>query len=219
MTMKRNLLLFSESENAALLEDAGPFRADQSSSDGAQISTEIDIASEFLLTTLVRKESIREVGKISFMTARAWRASVKDIQIKSLRILKRALPPKFVEAAGRDVACVARKIHGDHAFNLVVPVPCGHSGRPDCLSVRMAEVVAREIHAGFSNVLEGRLMKGSSHPMQSQNFVRPRLKAVVRGKVLVIDDVCTTGRHISMSIAALREAGADAFGLAWIGSR
>lgn len=180
---------------------------------------ELDIASEFLLKTLVKKVTVRAVGDVSFVTARTWRAPIKEFQLKSLRLLKKALPERFVEAAGIDVAAFSRRLHGPHAFHLVVPVPCGNSGSSDCFSVRLGRVVAREIDAGFGDLIEHSLLKGSSHPMRSRNFAKPRLKSAVRGKVLVIDDVCTTGRHLSMSIWALREGGADAFGLAWIGSR
>jgi len=180
---------------------------------------DMDIASEFLLKTLVKKVTVRAVGGVSFVTARTWRAPIREFQLKSLRLLKKALPEQFVEAAGIDIATFSRSLHGPHAFHLVVPVPCGHSGSSDCFSVRLGRVVAREIDAGFGDLIEHSLLKGSSHPMQSRNFAKPRLKSAIRGKVLVIDDVCTTGRHLSMSIWALREGGADAFGLAWIGSR
>jgi hypothetical protein len=168
---------------------------------------EHDVASEFIFKTLVSKPAVRELGGVSFMTAMTWRSTVKDSQLKALRILKHHLPDPFVATAGRQLACVTRKFHGHRAFSVVVPVPCGHSGRPDCLSFRLGEAVAGELDAAFVAALEPRLVRGSSHPKQSLHFRKPRVTTRVRGRVLVVDDVCTTGRHISLSVAALRMSG------------
>lgn len=217
---KGALPLFGPEEGGALSSgNRDPRRAYDARLTTAGVDPEVDVASEFLLKTLVKRVVVREVGGVAFMTARTWRAPVKDLQIKSLRILKQSLPPRFVEEAGRDLAAAARKLNGDRAFSFVVPVPCGHSGREDCFSYRLGDQVARELDAGFGDVLESRPVKGSSHPRQSQKFVKPKVKLAVRGKVLVVDDVCTTGRHLSLSVSALRGGGADAFGLAWIGPR
>lgn len=217
---RETLPLFEEGENdLSGMGDAGGSLASRTVNSEDAAGKQLDIASEFLLKTLVPKPSLREMGGITFVTAYTWRAAVKDLQIKSLRILKRHLPPNFVEAAGIDLASAARKLHGNTAFKLVVPVPCGHSQRSDCLSYRLAVVVALQLDASFAAVLESPVTRGSSHPKQSQNFRKPRVKCPISGKALLVDDVCTTGRHMSLSLAALREAGAGAFGIAWIGSR
>lgn len=220
MNNKRLLPLFGELDVAGVSErqELSRIGATRPPLD-AQTAQEFDVASEFIFNTLVPRPVVREVGGISFMTAMTWRAAVKDAQVKALRILKRHLPDRFVAAAGLQVASVARKFHGDRAFSVVVPVPCGHSGRPDCLSYRLAEVVSGALDSAFVPALEPHLVRGSSHPKQSRNFRKPRVTTRLKGRVLVIDDVCTTGRHISLSVAALRDAGADASGLVWIGSR
>lgn len=220
MSYKKTLPLFSELEGAGFCEPEEREPADSSrAKPGALRAPEHDVASEFVFKTLVAKPAVRELGGISFMTAMTWRSTVKDSQLKALRILKHHLPDRFVATAGRQLAMVARKFHGHRAFSVVVPVPCGHSGRPDCLSYRLAEAVSAELDAAFVAALEPRLIRGSSHPKQSRHFRKPRVMTRVKGRVLVVDDVCTTGRHISLSVAALRDAGADASGLVWIGPR
>lgn len=213
--------LFSADEKAIPENAHGPCCRCASREAGAEerAGSHLDIASEFLLKTLVPKPALREVGGISFITACTWRTPVKDLQIDALRILKRQLPQPFIDLAGAELVKVVKKLHGDAAFKIIVPVPCGHSQRDDCLSYRLALTAARELDIGFSPLLEAPFAKGSSHPQQSRKFQKPRAKAPVKGKALVIDDVCTTGRHMSLSIQAMREAGADASGIAWIGSR
>lgn len=200
-------------------ELAEEFRRQNEVDHQADSNLNIDIASEFLLKTLVPRPALREIGGVTFVTAYVWRAAVKDLQIKSLRILKRHLPDPFVEHAGLDLVNAIRKLHGETAFGLVVPVPCGHSQRDDCLSYRLAASVARNLDTNFAAALGSVMRTGSSHPKQSQHFKKPRVICRVGGKVLVVDDVCTTGRHMALSVRALREAGADAFGIAWIGSK
>lgn len=137
---KGALPLFGPEEGGALSSgNRDPRRAYDARLTTAGVDPEVDVASEFLLKTLVKRVVVREVGGVAFMTARTWRAPVKDLQIKSLRILKQSLPPRFVEEAGRDLAAAARKLNGDRAFSFVVPVPCGHSGREDCFSYRLGD--------------------------------------------------------------------------------
>ena len=178
-----------------------------------------EIVSEFLLQTLVERPVVRSRGGVSFMTAYTWRGAIKDVQLRALRILKRHLPTEFiVEASGR-LASLIVQLHGKNAFRSVTPVPCGHSMRNDCLSHQLAAGVAAHLGIEFAAVLAAPLSRGSSHPCESRNWRAPKVARPLAGRVILVDDVATTGRHMCLSLAALRAAGADAAGIAWIGSR
>lgn len=186
---------------------------------GAEATKRLDIAADFLLATLIPKLTVREVDSVSFVTAYTWRQPLKEYQIKALKILKKHLPQDFVTAAGGNLASVVERLYGRSGFCAVVPVPCGHSKRADCLSLRLALDLAERLGASVVPALASPLLKGSSHPQQSKRWPSPRVKREIRGKVLLVDDVCTTGRHMSQSLQVLRKAGMDVIGLAWIGSR
>jgi predicted amidophosphoribosyltransferase len=185
----------------------------------AEVGKTPELVSEFLLETLIQRPVIRERAGVSFMTAFAFRGPIKDVQIRALRILKDHLPTEFVLEASRRLAAVVVKLHGRDGFRAVVPVPCGHSMRPDCLSYQLAAGVAEHLKCDFAPVLNAPLRQGSSHPCESRSWRAPKVMRRPSGPLLVIDDVATTGRHMSLSLLALRKAGATAAGIAWIGSR
>lgn len=171
------------------------------------------------METLIEKPVIRARDGITYVTAFARRESIKEQLLRALNILKRQLPDVFVAETARRMAAVLRKLFGANAFPVIVPAPCGHSQRDDCLSVRPAQRTAREVGASLALALAAPHAHGSSHPHESRKWRTPKVLCDLRGKVLVMDDVATTGVHISRCLPVLRRAGADAMGVAWIGPK
>ena len=180
---------------------------------------ELNVVADFLCSTLVRRVAIRERGGLSYVQTAAWREPIKEYQIRALRILKSYMPRRFVDLVASDLADDIKKIHGDTAFNVIVPVPCGNSGRDDCFSVRLAVALGAKLNAASVHALSAKRSRGSSHPSHNRKWPHPTLNCQISGKVLLIDDVATSGTHISRSLQVLRGAGIDAFGLVWIGTK
>lgn len=177
-----------------------------------------DPAANFLVSTLVRRESMRTRGAVSYLTCRAWRKSVKDSQIAALRALKRDPPEHFVATLAGEIVDLVCKTTGTGAFESVVPVPCGSSGTAQCLSVRVGRAVAARIGAACVEPFEPRLRGGSSHPRRNASLTPLKLRSQVDGPCLIVDDVATSGRHIEQVSEALRDSAGDQFRVAWIGS-
>lgn len=98
----------------------------------------------------------------------------------------------------------------------VTAVPCGHSRSPECWGKRLARVVARRIGAPFIQIFADRPVAGTSHPKEFAKL--PPLKQIDSAfdRVLVVDDVATSGWHIEEILTALRLTGSSAVAVAWI---
>jgi hypothetical protein len=179
----------------------------------------LDAVSAFLFETLSKQQHWRKVGTVSYFAARCWKHAIKEHQMSALKALKRHMPQTFVETVATELADVARGIVSLASINHVVPMPCGHSGRPDCLSVRLAQSVADATGIPFMNAFEPAYREGSSHPRQSATLGLLRLRERPVESVLLVDDVASTGTHIERAVTALRQSAKHVVALVWIGNR
>ena len=187
------------------------------SKEGGDEASVLDPTSGFLLDTLVVKKVIRQRNGVSYLTLRSWRKSIRDSQIKALRHLKSDPPAAFVAAAADEIAAAARAAFGAAAFGSVVPVPCGHSQRDDCFSVRLARAVAPRLGTSCAEVFACQARQGSSHPRRNTALPRLRKLSDPAFPVLVVDDVASSGRHIEQVSDALGASQQGIFKIAWIG--
>ena len=177
----------------------------------------LDPTSGFLLDTLIARQVIRRRNDVSYLTLRAWRKPIRDSQIKALRHLKADPPRAFVSAAAQEVAAAAQAAFGAAAFGSVVPVPCGHSRRDDCFSVRLAQAAADYLGTACIEVFACAPREGTSHPRRSAALPKLRRIAEPVYPVLVVDDVASSGRHIEQVAGDLGVSRQGVFKIAWIG--
>ncbi len=125
------------------------------------------------------------------------------------------MPDSFVEQVASELVQASQQIAGGKAFDRVAGVPCGHSG-PGCLSERLAVEVARQLGIRNDAIFEPLPVRGVSHPKANVGRPRMRCRAQPEGRYLVIDDVATSGAHISEATRMLRTDASSAVPLVWI---
>jgi hypothetical protein len=174
-----------------------------------------EVVSDFLLSTLIRRRSMRVRRDLVYFGVRSWRSPLKSYQISAMRALKRNPPPAFLRTVAAEVADEAARIAGRQAFQSVTAVPCGHSG-PDGFSQQLGLEVARHLQLPFARVFAYRPVSGSSHP--KTNVSRPPMQMIASpaGNTLLVDDIATSGAHIAEAGTMLRRAGTHVTPLAWI---
>lgn len=171
----------------------------------------------FLANTAPKKMTLKSKSGCTFVSTRAWKAPIKDVQIAALEGLKIVPSPVFAELVARELFETISHIYSGMVFAAVVPIPGGSSGMPRSLSVIVAERLALKLSIPCKNVLVGALSSGRSHPHKSKNLKPYTLSEQITGHVLLVDDVATTGRHLALGTEALKAAGVQVAALAWVG--
>lgn len=175
---------------------------------------------DFLDSTLLKKKIQRDRKGVVYFYCRGWRRELREIQLNSLRNLKKFPDEIPVKNIAIQIAELAKKITNGEPYHAVVPVPGGSSGKKRNFASILAAYVAAELGAPCENILEGRIdgpHSRSSHPMQSRRFnVRFRPGGENRGLVLLIDDVATTGTHFSRCVSCLKRHGYSAVCVSWV---
>lgn len=178
----------------------------------------VEASAQFLSETLVKRQSLKSRNGVAYVTLRTWRRPIKEHQIRALAALKAYPHPTFVSQVANEIVAAAKTLFGTRSA-CVVPVPCGHSRRTDCLSVQLARETANQLKRPFVEIFSPQFRAGASHPKQSAKL--PPLKfaqgVAPVGNIILIDDVATSGRHIEQAVNALSERAEHVFALAWIG--
>jgi hypothetical protein len=173
-------------------------------------------ATRFLIDTLVTKQRLLARNGCSYVALRQWRKSIKPYQISALAALKACNDDCFEDEIATEMSAAIKRVYGD-AFQFVVPIPGGSSSRSDSLSVRLAERIAKNLNAEFANVLVGQpVAKGKSHPAKSAALKPYLVNGNIRGNVLIVDDVSTSGRHIELATQAIRPLATYCTSVVWI---
>lgn len=202
-------------------EDRAPFRAGHAA--GTPCPDEAADASragfeptaDFLFETLVPNRSLKMRGDISYYSLRRWRSPIKRFQLAAIKALKRNIPESFVDRIAMEMHSWVLETFGTSMFDTLVAVPCGHSG-PGCLSQKIGARLARLLDIPFDEAFRPIPVSGSSHPRT--NATRPRMDLThqVKGRLLLIDDVATSGSHIAEATRLLRRDALSVAALAWI---
>lgn len=170
-----------------------------------------------LLSSLVQRPSIYQRNGVSYIAARNWRSDAKRGAIQEL---KRAKATRCCETCAQgveDVAAVIAGLLGSSPAAVVTSVPCGHSRVPDCLGRRLAEGVAAKLGIPYVQSWHDRFVSGVSHPKEFAKLPPLEWLEKPRQSTILIDDVATSGWHMEEALNALRGAGVEASGVAWIG--
>lgn len=172
-------------------------------------------ASQFLFDTLVQKPRLLGRNGCSYLSLRMWRKSIKPHQLAAFVALKTSPPQSIVDKIAKEIAGSVKQTFGN-TFQTVVPVPGGSSGRNNAFSVLLGKAVASLLGLNFAHALISSDKIGTSHPKKSSRLPPFQLREKVRGNVLIVDDVATSGRHIELATMALREACDFCTAVVWI---
>jgi predicted amidophosphoribosyltransferase len=171
---------------------------------------------DFLLATLQVKRRLLQRNGVSYFGLRTWSASIKTHQMRAIEAIKQSPPRAFIERAAEEITAEAKAITGTLGLTAVVPVPCGHSKIVKCFSVQLAEAVAKKLHVPFRPIFKETRLKGGSHPSQSAALLPMAVEAQLGGRVLLIDDIASSGRHIELAVNELRKSTEHVTAIAWI---
>lgn len=173
-------------------------------------------ASRFLFDTLVSRQRLLGRNGCSYLALRTWRKSIKQYQIDALRALKEAQQIKTVKEVAAEMSEAISRVYGA-AFQTVVPVPGGSSGKEKAFSHCLATSVANNLNITFANVLEPQAVAiGSSHPKKSKTLQPYNVIGSTTGNILIIDDVATSGRHIECATVSLRPLTSFCSAVVWV---
>ena len=175
----------------------------------------VGVTTKFLLDTVIEQPRMITRRATTYYAVNRWRKTIKDHQIKALRLLKAEMPDGFVACVADQLVATAIALGGKTSIQAVGQVPCGNSG-PNCLACRLASEVADRLGVEYVELFEPIDTRGSSHPRRNVN--RPNMKLVgsTEKTVLLIDDVATSGAHIEEAVRLLRNQNISVFPLVWI---
>jgi predicted amidophosphoribosyltransferase len=175
-----------------------------------------DTALQFLTDTLLHKQRLLSRNTVAYVSLRTWSKPIKNHQIKALTAVKGGDTRKAAKLIGVEMIDAVQRIFGA-SFCSVVPVPFGSSGRSDCLSVAIGEEMAKTLSIPVENVLTTQGAKpGLSHPKKSARLAPFKLMKEISGRVLLVDDVASSGRHIELARQALEAVGCVVSTMVWI---
>lgn len=176
------------------------------------------VTMRFLLSTLIGQRRMLERDGITYHALSRWRAAIKPWQIDALQALKSDPPTALTNCIARELAIAAVDVHGPGSFDAVVPVACGNSGNL-CLAHQLAQAVAEKLNVAFVPAFDRIDTTGSSHPRRNATRPSMTLRKAPAGRVLLIDDVATSGAHIAEAAKMLRKTAQAVLPLVWIGAR
>jgi orotate phosphoribosyltransferase-like protein len=153
---------------------------------------------------------------VRYLRCRSWRQETKRADLYAMKLAKLDLDPEFIAGVVADMKLALGEMFGTGFFDCVVPVACGHSRRQNCLSVRIAVGLAESLGAACTKVFADRFMSGSSHPKEFARLPPLEMMARPQGRVLVVDDLATSGWHMHEAVGAIRAMGRPAFGAVWL---
>ena len=178
----------------------------------------VEPLADFLFDTLVRHRAVGTRHDVSYYSLRRWRSSCKTYQIAAIRALKRNPPDRFVARVAEDIAEWVETAFGKGLFDAVTAVPCGHSG-PGCFGERLAKAMALRLGVDYADAFRVLPVSGSSHPKTNVRRPKMQLQQKPQGHVLLLDDIVTSGSHITEAIRLLRQSARSVVGVAWISDR
>jgi len=164
-------------------------------------------------STVWRPRILTRYGVRAF-SLRTWSSKSKQQELAVLRRVKRDLPPAAVAEMAGEVSDFIESAYGRYD-GAITSIACGHSRRPDCLSCQLGRAVAEQLGVRVVEAFAFRPLEGHSHPLGFMET--PPLQVVhAPSRVIVIDDVWTSGFHMHEALSALRAAGSEASGIVWL---
>jgi predicted amidophosphoribosyltransferase len=166
---------------------------------------------------LIPKRQVNHRKDVTYFTVKTWKKPIKDAQLSALRALKEFGYDELAVLAADDVKSALEGLLGTLDFDFVTSIPCMHSKRATCFSNLIGQKISLLTGIPFKECFKREYRAGSSHPANNPRLPPFRLAKPVHGKILLIDDVATSGTHIEKAAKRLRENGSSVFCVAWIG--
>jgi predicted amidophosphoribosyltransferase len=173
-------------------------------------------AARFLFDTLIEKQRLLARNGCAYLALRTWRKPIKPYQVDALAALKSAPSPAIVERIAEELSNAVTRVYGK-AFDTVIPIPPGSSDSSEGLSTLIARQVSKRLNLDCAEVLLPQAVrKGRSHPKKGIELLPYEVKGKVKGNVLILDDVATSGKHMEMASLAIRPLTNYATGIVWL---
>ena len=173
--------------------------------------------SNFLTRTLISKRRVNHRKSVTYFTVKTWKKPIKDAQISAMRALKEFGSEELALRAADDIKSALEGLLGALDFDFVTSIPCMHSKRDACFSVLIGQKILASTGIPFKQCFKREYRAGSSHPATNRRLPALRIDELLKGKILLVDDVATSGTHIEKAAKRLRENGSSVFCVAWIG--
>jgi len=174
--------------------------------------------SRYYLAGTVVRPALRSRNGVQYLVCRSWSVATKKADLEAFKQFKLELPEAGISDIVNEMRDLLSLMVGDPAllFRSVVPIACGHSRRPDCLSFRIASALAEMTGIALVGAFAPRYLTGGSHPKEFRDI--PPLDMVRRpdGPVLVVDDISTSGFHMEEALGRLRAEGLAAMGIVMV---
>jgi predicted amidophosphoribosyltransferase len=173
------------------------------------------VVSRFLLETLLKKPRLLQRKSQPYLALRTWRKPIKQYQISAIKALKSDVPEAFVAQISDELAKGVQSVYGATKDAVVVAVPCGHSGQ-NCLSHQIAAALALRLGVPHVAAFEPLKLTGSSHPKTNAKRPKMKLTAPVEQRVILVDDIATSGAHIEEAAKLLQKSAKAVWPIVWI---
>ncbi|MEM9732355.1 MAG: phosphoribosyltransferase [Pseudomonadota bacterium] len=177
----------------------------------------LSTSERFLINTLIKHSKMRRQKQVTYFTARRWRTNEKNRQIIATRVSKREPSREFIDLVGSELSNLVAEVIGTKNFDCVVPLPSG-SSKSGGFATQIAQSIAMQTGLEFVSAF-GRIQTSdnSSHPRKNLTRSRMRLEKIPGPRVLLVDDVATSGTHMLEAATMLRAHTQSTFCVAWIG--
>lgn len=183
---------------------------------GAEVIDADPAAPDAVFGSMVFAPAILSRNAVRYVRCRTWRAKRKKDDMQTMNEIKRTLPAAIVAGITDDLHMVGGALFGEQMFASVVPIACGHSKRPDCLSCRLAVELAERLGVPMVKAFADRFIEGSRHPKENKKLPPLELVEPPPAPALVVDDIATSGFHMEEALTRLRDAGIACAGLVWV---
>jgi hypoxanthine-guanine phosphoribosyltransferase len=171
---------------------------------------------DFLMDTLVKKPRLLTRNNLMYVALRTWRKDMKRYQLNALVSMKNSDTTNLANRISTEIAGQLDKLFG-RTFDSVVAIPGGSGKQFESLSIQIGRSLAKELKLDFVDALASQdVAKGKSHPKKSAKLKPYALKEKVFGRVILVDDVATSGKHLELAKAALLNVGCSVTAVVWI---
>ena len=168
----------------------------------------------------VMKPRLCQRKGVFFVSARQWFAPAKLQGVNMMKLAKDSLDERTAAMMAADLALVARLVFEATSGAIITAPSPRHSafaGLPHFAS-RIGEIMAESMDTQFVPLFEvTKADRKGHHPAREKEPPKVIAKNLPRDRrVLIIDDVATSGQTLEWHVKALREEGVSVSAAVWV---